>query len=143
MLKYKRVWFIVALLVASSLACSLSAADRDETRDSRQVTPVLSIKPTLDLTPTPLSEKLVIDADAEEQLLINIYERVNPAVVNIDVAVDTLGESSDFGAGSGFVIGAKVTFENGEGRAPKASKVKVENGSTIKANVSAKGVVPS
>jgi 2-alkenal reductase len=104
MLKYKRVWFIVALLVASSLACSLSAADRDETRDSRQVTPVLSIKTTLDLTPTPLSEKLIIDADAEEQLLINIYERVNPAVVNIDVAADTLGESSDFGSGSGFVI---------------------------------------
>jgi exosome complex RNA-binding protein Rrp42 (RNase PH superfamily) len=99
MLKYKRIWFIVALLVAASLACSLSAADQDETKESNRETPLLSIRPTLDSIPTPVSEKLIIDADAEEQLLINIYQRVNPAVVNIDVAADTLGESSDFGAG--------------------------------------------
>ena len=47
---------------------------------------------------------LVIDADAEEQLLINIYERVNPAVVNIDVAANVAGDLSNLGLGSGFVI---------------------------------------
>jgi len=49
-------------------------------------------------------EKVIIEADSEDQLLINIYERVNPAVVNINVAANLFGDLSDFGAGSGFVI---------------------------------------
>jgi S1-C subfamily serine protease len=43
--------------------------------------------PALPPAPTPLPPDVVAEADAEEQLLINIYERVNPSVVNINVAV--------------------------------------------------------
>jgi 2-alkenal reductase len=37
-------------------------------------------------------------------LLINLYERVNPGVVNIDVAVGSGEEVNPFGSGSGFLI---------------------------------------
>lgn len=55
--------------------------------------------------PTPLPEELIAEADAEEQLLINVYQRVSPAVVNVNVSVDheTIG-LTDFGSGSGFLI---------------------------------------
>jgi S1-C subfamily serine protease len=104
MLEYKRIWVAIVLLVTASLACSLSVADRNETSESSNVTPVRNNPPTPISSPTSLPEELIIDADIEEQLLINIYERVNPAVVNIDVAANAFGELSDFGSGSGFVI---------------------------------------
>jgi 2-alkenal reductase len=54
--------------------------------------------------PQPIEppDQLTILADEVDQLLANIYERANPAVVNIDVA----GGSSltEFGSGSGFVV---------------------------------------
>jgi 2-alkenal reductase len=43
------------------------------------------------------------DATAEERLLINLYSRTNPGVVNIEVAVDT-GEEISLVNGSGFII---------------------------------------
>jgi 2-alkenal reductase len=72
------------------------------------------------LTPTPLPEEIVIEADVEEQLVINLYARVSPSVVNINV----IGRVEEFshpevpgfpespfpeeffqqGLGSGFVI---------------------------------------
>jgi S1-C subfamily serine protease len=72
------------------------------------------------VTPTPLPEEIVIEADAEEQLIINLYARVSPSVVNINV----IGVAEEFshpevpgfpespfpeeffqqGLGSGFVI---------------------------------------
>jgi 2-alkenal reductase len=51
------------------------------------VTP--GIPPTLPPPPTPLPQELIQEADAEERLLINLYERVNPSVVSIQ-AVQTL-----------------------------------------------------
>jgi 2-alkenal reductase len=51
------------------------------------VTP--GIPPTLPPSPTPLPQEMIQEADAEERLLINLYERVNPSVVSIQ-AVQTL-----------------------------------------------------
>jgi len=73
------------------------------------------------VTPTPLPLEIIQEADAEEQLLINIYKRTNPAVVNIRVIkrIDSEGlpgipgfpsipqgpeEFYQQGVGSGFVI---------------------------------------
>jgi S1-C subfamily serine protease len=57
---------------------------------------------------TPLPEDVVLEADAEELLLINVYERVNPAVVNVDVSAEVEeGELAEFGSGSGFVLDAE------------------------------------
>ncbi|HTP11712.1 MAG TPA: trypsin-like peptidase domain-containing protein [Anaerolineae bacterium] len=47
-------------------------------------------------------DKLVIQSDAVDQLLSNIYERANPAVVNIDVAGGS--DLTELGSGSGFVV---------------------------------------
>ncbi len=64
-------------------------------------------------TPTPLPEEIVLEADAEEQLIINLYARVSPSVVNINVIGEGLsypevpGLPEEFfrrGLGSGFVI---------------------------------------
>lgn len=56
--------------------------------------------------PQPLTrpDPLTIAADEVDALLANIYERANPAVVNIDVAGGA--DLTEFGSGSGFVIDA-------------------------------------
>jgi 2-alkenal reductase len=54
--------------------------------------------------PTALPESIVIEADAEEILLTNLYDRVNPSVVNIDVVGGSQASLAEFGSGSGFVI---------------------------------------
>jgi 2-alkenal reductase len=60
------------------------------------------------VTPTALPEGVIAEAAAEELLLINIYERVNPAVVNIEVLGPAPAPFGDDlfpeGEGSGFVI---------------------------------------
>jgi S1-C subfamily serine protease len=113
MIRFNKIWIVIVLLILASLACSLSAADRSEpagkssrgeamTTENALPTPLPA---TLAPPPTPVPGGIVVEADAEEQLLINIYERANPAVVNINVAANILGEElSDFGSGSGFVI---------------------------------------
>jgi len=55
-------------------------------------------------TPTPLSNDPLAAAYAEEQLLIELYERVSPSVVHIAV---TTGRVGGDGTGSGFVWDAK------------------------------------
>jgi 2-alkenal reductase len=62
-------------------------------------------EPTAGPTPTlvPNSERATFDQ--EEQVLVNIYQRVNPGVVYIDVIVDaTQDQSGGEGTGSGFVF---------------------------------------
>jgi 2-alkenal reductase len=55
-------------------------------------------------TPTPLPDEPLAAAYAEEQLLIELYERVSPSVVHIAVMTDGPGEG---GTGSGFVLDAE------------------------------------
>lgn len=56
-------------------------------------------------TPTAVPQEIIDRADAEHLLLTNIYERVAPSVVNIEVVVTTphpgLGDTA---SGSGFVL---------------------------------------
>jgi S1-C subfamily serine protease len=55
-------------------------------------------------TPTPISQEVIDSADAEYLLLQNIYDRVTPSVVNIDVTVDSTDSGFiDQSSGSGFV----------------------------------------
>lgn len=65
-------------------------------------------RPTMPAPPTPLPPELIAEADAEELLLINLYDRVNPSVVNIFVTVEGVNptQSQLFptqGQGSGFI----------------------------------------
>jgi len=92
----------LAMLSAMVSACGGMAVFETATPDA----PRVIIAPTR-AAPTPLPESIVIEADAEEALLVNLYERVNPSVVNIDVAGAALqGDFSEFGSGSGFVYDA-------------------------------------
>jgi 2-alkenal reductase len=87
---------VLAILATSSLACSISSF-----RPSSS--PVATVSPA-QYTPTALPQEIIAQADAEEALLINIYQRVNPSVVNIDVSSkDSQGDLTDLGSGSGFI----------------------------------------
>ncbi len=59
-------------------------------------------------TPTPIAQEIIDAADAEYLLLTNLYERVNPSVVNVDVTVSTPHPGiGDLASGSGFVYDAQ------------------------------------
>lgn len=129
MSKFK-LWAGITILVLASLACgSLPqvnlAFDAPATiipisAPAVAATPVSP--PTLPPPPTPLPPDLVREADAEELLLINLYERVSPSVVSIQAVKTVEGfehpslpegiPTPDFpdeffrqeGEGSGFVV---------------------------------------
>ena len=99
---------LAVLVTASILSCaSLSGGvpsiSPPVTTSAASPTPVVVV-----VTPTPLPESLIAEAATEELLLINIYERVNPAVVNIEVLGTAPASFGDDlfpeGEGSGFVI---------------------------------------
>lgn len=57
-------------------------------------------------TPTPLPEGILAEVDAEDALLVNLYQRANPAVVYIEVLINDGGTLVQLASGSGFVIDA-------------------------------------
>jgi 2-alkenal reductase len=59
--------------------------------------------------PTPVSQAVIDAADAEYLLLTNIYERLAPSVVNIEVLTNHPGTNTmvDLGRGSGFIWDAQ------------------------------------
>ena len=117
---------LVGLMATATLGCSLCSlttevVERPTLIPTRMSSPVSA--PTsmvIVVTPTPLPEEMVVEADAEEQLFINLYARVSPSVVNINIigAVEEFSHpevpgfpESPFpeeffqrGLGSGFVI---------------------------------------
>jgi S1-C subfamily serine protease len=106
----RRLWSVLlcsALLVITVLSCAPLSADLglpfDEPEATSTSTPILVV-----VTPTALPRSVIDEASAEDRLLINIYERVNPAVVNIEILVEAgPGISGDLfpeGEGSGFII---------------------------------------
>ncbi|MBI5931444.1 MAG: trypsin-like peptidase domain-containing protein [Chloroflexi bacterium] len=108
------------LLMASLAACSLqgksdsengSGATRinpntqgdDVLTNNRQNNPVI-IMPQLAATPTLVPVDVLEEARADDLVFINIYQRVNPAVVNIEVSGPFSSDGSLDASGSGFVI---------------------------------------
>ena len=102
MVKRKRLLLILLPLTLAALACTCNTQDllfaptaiAPQTRE-----PLILIA-----TPTPLSEEVVTEIDAQDAPLVNLYQRVNPAVVYIEVLVDDGETLSPLGSGSGFVI---------------------------------------
>lgn len=97
--------------------------------------------PTLAPSPTPLPDGAIAEADAEELLLINLYERVNPSVVNIVITVedeDTNISNNLFptqGQGSGFVFDTDGYIVTNNHVVADANKIDVTffDGSTVPA----------
>ncbi len=92
--------------MAMLLACISLPTPSNQTPESvvrPTATPIIVVA-----SPTPLDPSILNEATAEDLLLISIYERVNPAVVNIQVLKPVAPAfSQDFfqeGEGSGFII---------------------------------------
>jgi S1-C subfamily serine protease len=84
----------IARRMATPTPASIAAPGTDATPEAGAATPVVVV-----LTPTPLPPDVMAGADMAEQLVINVYARVSPAVVCITAPLQ-------FGSciGSGFVI---------------------------------------
>jgi S1-C subfamily serine protease len=103
---------LVALLLAAlflTAACNL-AASAPTPAQAVATTPIADLPVNVafqpgatPVLPTAVPQAIVDSADAEYLLLTNIYERVAPSVVNIEVLTNSVG-FADVGRGSGFVL---------------------------------------
>jgi len=121
MLRHKK-WYLTALLVLTLLGCQLGVSLAPQSAAPTATIPIPTATPTPLLLPTPTAEEpgpaadlpndlVLVDAlglDFAEKRVMEVYERVSPAVVNVTTQV--LRRSFFFeaipeeGAGSGFVI---------------------------------------
>lgn len=97
---------LIILLTIALLGYKLTLPriiEQQEPTPAPTPTPIVII-----VTPTPLPPDMLEAVDVEEQLVINVYEQVSPAVVHIASRVITLsffwGPIPQEGTGSGFVI---------------------------------------
>jgi len=85
----------IAILILFSLGCGVVGSralgpfgenDSSSSTPARaRGTPPISLAYTA--IPTPVPDEIIAQADAEELLLINLYERVNPSVVNLEIVI--------------------------------------------------------
>ncbi|MBN1815065.1 MAG: trypsin-like peptidase domain-containing protein [Anaerolineae bacterium] len=115
-LRRKNLLFLLPLLL-TVLACTCSSQDLFLVPTSP---PVMVVA-----TPTPLSEYVIAEAEAEDALLINIYQQTSPAVVYIRVLVEDGGALVLLGSGSGFVIDAEGRIITNNHVVEEADVVKV------------------
>jgi len=102
----KRLTLILLPLMLVTLACTCGGPELFfSPTATRPPTPVPD--PVLVATSTPLPEDVISKIDTEDALLINLYQRTNPAVVYIEVSVEEEGTFLPLGGGSGFVIDAE------------------------------------
>jgi S1-C subfamily serine protease len=93
------VLFVLVLVVLAGSACSLSELS-SLVNEAAPGGPTATVAPiVVEVTPTALSARVSSAGDVEEQLVIDVYARVGPAVVCI-TAPQRFGEC----IGSGFVI---------------------------------------
>jgi len=89
-------------------------------------------------TPTALPAADRAKFDSEEQVLINLYERVNPSVVSISIAQSVQGnEPRPAGAGSGFVLDTEghIVTNNHVVAEADALYVNFSDGSSVPAEI--------
>ena len=152
----------ISLLMLTSLACGVTARAPDflnQGNNTEQVSTAVPTRasqtqpqfsPTTDRpapvvelvapapTPTAVPESDRASLDSEEAVLINIYQRVNPAVVYIAVMQkDSKGELTGAGTGSGFVIDKKGHIITNNHVVADADEIEVSfsDGTTVPAKV--------
>lgn len=119
---------LIALLTLSVLACNAQELLLEPTPSavSREASSLEAVA-----TVTPLPEADFAELDDQDALLTNLYQRVNPAVVYIEVLVEQGGGLQPWSSGSGFMIdrdGHVVTNNHVVERAD-ALRVVLANGS--------------
>lgn len=94
---------LVTAMLMACISLPIPSSPTSEPRVRATTTPIMIVA-----TPTPLPQAILDEASAEDLLLISIYERVNRAVVNIQVIKPVARQfPQDFfqeGEGSGFMI---------------------------------------
>lgn len=102
------LYILITLVTIALLGCGLTMPWETERQEP---TPTPAPTPTpvvIVVTPTPLPPEMLEAVDVGEQLVINVYEHVSPAVVHIASRVITLsffwGPIPQEGTGSGFII---------------------------------------
>jgi 2-alkenal reductase len=86
------LFIAISLMALASLGCGLLPQVQLSVGTQQTIAPISTVSvapPTLPPSPTPLPADLIQEADAEELLLINIYERVSPSVVSIQAIKGT------------------------------------------------------
>ena len=101
-MKKNFIWLVIALLVTSTIACqsifTLGKLDDNESDTQEAATSVVLATPTF--IPTPASPSYIVGSPNQtEDMLVSLYENVNPGVV----AIQTLTINGG-GLGSGFVF---------------------------------------
>ncbi len=97
----KPLLLLVALLALAALACNAQELVFEPTPTER-TRPVASPQPIITLPPP--AEADLAELDAQDALLASLYQRVNPAVVYVEVLVQHGGGLQPMSSGSGFVI---------------------------------------
>jgi len=102
----KRCIFVVLFLVLTGLACTCDIQELLFLPTLTVPSPAAPqpLAPVFVATPTSLPEEFIAEIDAEDALLINLYQRVNPAVVYVEVLVEQAETPIPISTGSGFVI---------------------------------------
>ena len=146
------VTILVGLLALSLTGCGVCGWCPSLSRRARPVpTPV---QEHVAVQPTTLPPEIIAEANAEERLLVNIYKRVNPAVVHIRVAkqvdADSLGlptipgdpdvpqdEFYQQGTGSGFLIDHEgyIVTNNHVVEGAEEVQVTFHNGTVVRADI--------
>ena len=90
------------MLVLAACGSQGSLTPRAVNNKDGQDTSLVSYSQAAQPTPTVVSATLVAEADAAQAVLINVYQRVDPSVVNIEVNTDSTDDLD--ASGSGFVI---------------------------------------
>lgn len=94
----KRILLVGIALTFATMACTVALFENPET-----TTDALSSTDN-----TSSSDEPQVVSGSEEEIFISVYEKVNPAVVNIDIGAEiTDGQIADVGSGSGFVVDAE------------------------------------
>jgi len=141
------VTILVGLLALSLTGCGVCGWCPSLSRQARPVpTPV---QEHVAVQPTPLPPEIIAEADAEERLLVNIYKRINPAVVHIRVfkrldltSIPGMPDTPEDefyqqGTGSGFLIDGEGHIVTNNHVAEDAEEVQVtfHDGTVVRAEV--------
>ncbi len=144
------VLIAVPLLAVSLVGCCACPCSSVGSRATPASTPVIVSEAG---QPTALPSQILVNADSEEALLINIYQRVNPAVVNIQVArrmdisemlrpegPGPSPEPEDFyeqGSGSGFLVDREghIVTNNHVVEGAEEVRVTFHEGTTVRAEI--------
>ena len=106
MIARKRLILVILPLTLAVLACTCNSQEFFLIPTPTPMTMPLSTSAPVILiaTPTSLPEDAIAEVDAQDALLVNLYQRANLAVVYIQALINDEESLLPLGTGSGFVI---------------------------------------